>query len=118
MSDVLTQICNKKKEWVESSKNKFSENELMTENLAKIYFNQKKYIKAIEAYKIAEEQNTWIASVGCFADWYYPDFIDKIYALYPGLIPKKNTNKPEEILFDTNCMLGLLYLRLLDVSQN
>ena len=29
-----------------------SENELMTETLAKIYFNQKKYIKAIEAYKI------------------------------------------------------------------
>ena len=29
MSDVLTQICNKKKEWVENSKNKFSENELM-----------------------------------------------------------------------------------------
>ena len=51
------------------------------------------------AYKIAEDQNTWIASMGCFADWYYPDFIDKIYALYPGLIPKNNTNKPEEILF-------------------
>ena len=27
-------------------------------------------------------------------------------------------NCPEEILFDTNCMQGLLYLRLRDVSQN
>jgi single-stranded DNA-specific DHH superfamily exonuclease len=53
------------------------------------------------AYKIAEDQNTWIAAMGCFADWYYPDFIEKIYELYPGLIPKKDTNKPEEILFDS-----------------
>ena len=42
-----------------------SENELMTETLAKIYFNQKKYIKAIEAYKILSlkypEKNAFFA---------------------------------------------------------
>ena len=42
-----------------------SENELMTETLAKIYFNQKKYIKAIESYKILSlkypEKNAFFA---------------------------------------------------------
>ena len=51
------------------------------------------------SYKISEEQNTWIAAVGCFADWYYPDFVNKIYSLYPGLIPKNESKKPEEVLF-------------------
>ena len=42
-----------------------SENELMTETLAKIYLKQKKYIKAIEAYKILSlkypEKNAFFA---------------------------------------------------------
>jgi len=42
-----------------------SENELMTETLAKIYLKQKKYVKAIEAYKILSlkypEKNAFFA---------------------------------------------------------
>jgi single-stranded DNA-specific DHH superfamily exonuclease len=57
------------------------------------------------AYKIAEEQNTWIAAVGTFGDWHFPDFTDKIKKLYPGLIPDGLT-KPEQVLF--NSKLGEL----------
>ena len=35
-----------------ASDNKFNKSELMTETLAKIYFNQKKIKKAIYAYRI------------------------------------------------------------------
>ena len=42
-----------------------TENELMTETLAKIYLKQKKYVKAIEAYKILSlkypEKNAFFA---------------------------------------------------------
>jgi len=58
------------------------------------------------AYKIAEEQNTWIAAIGIFGDWYYPEFTEKIRALYPGLIQDEKETKPEEVLF--NSKLGEL----------
>ncbi len=53
------------------------------------------------AYKIAEEKDPLIGAIGCIGDWYYPDFLDKLDKLYPGLLPKKRSGKPEEILFDS-----------------
>jgi len=42
------------------------------------------------AYQIsANEKDLWIATVGCLADAYMPDFIDKFIEKYPYLLDKK-----------------------------
>jgi len=42
------------------------------------------------AYQISDrEEDLWIATAGCLADWYMPDFIDKFIEKYPYLLEKK-----------------------------
>ncbi len=41
-------------------------------------------------YQITNEpEDLWIAVVGCFGDYYLPDFIDDFIQKYPALLPKK-----------------------------
>ena len=35
------------------------------------------------------EQDVWIGTGGCLADWYMPDFIDEFIEKYPKFLPKK-----------------------------
>jgi single-stranded DNA-specific DHH superfamily exonuclease len=75
------------------------------------------------AYKIAEEKDLLLGSIGCIADWYYPEFLDKLDDEYPGLLPKKRSGKPEEILFDSKLgeLIGvvsfILKLSLTDIVK-
>ncbi len=39
------------------------------------------------AYQISQN-DLWIATVGCLADWHLPDFIEKFSKQYPNLLPK------------------------------
>ena len=42
------------------------------------------------AYQISgNESDLWIATAGCLADYYMPDFIDKFIKKYPQYLPKK-----------------------------
>ena len=69
------------------------------------YFNPrlvdlKAYIPTTRmAYEVVK-RDTWIAAVGCVADWYLPDFKDKLVREYPYLMDKK-VNDPETALFET-----------------
>lgn len=39
------------------------------------------------AWQISQrEEDLWIAAVGCLADWYWPDFMDKVKKRYPQLL--------------------------------
>lgn len=43
------------------------------------------------AYQVnGRSEDLWIATIGCLADWYMPDFIEEFIAAYPHLLPKKN----------------------------
>ncbi len=43
------------------------------------------------AYQVSENpEDLWIATAGCLADWYMPDFIDEFIARYPHLLPQKD----------------------------
>lgn len=54
--------------------------------------------------KDRSQDDLWIATVGCLADWYVPDFIDQFCEKYPHLLPKKEDlstmvfNRPVGIL--------------------
>jgi single-stranded DNA-specific DHH superfamily exonuclease len=75
------------------------------------------------AYKIAEEKDLLLGSIGCIADWHYPDFLDNLDKSFPGLLPKKRSGNPEDILFDSK--LGdlikiisfILKLSLTDIAR-
>lgn len=42
------------------------------------------------AYQInGNPKNLWIATIGCLADWYFPNFIDQFIEKYPDLLSKK-----------------------------
>ena len=42
------------------------------------------------AYQVSQNQDDlWIATAGCLADWYLPDFIGDFIDKYPGLLPEK-----------------------------
>jgi hypothetical protein len=42
------------------------------------------------AYQVSnKKEDLWIATAGCLADWYMPDFIDKFIKKYPYLLNKK-----------------------------
>ena len=60
------------------------------------YFNPK--LKDPEAYfpttamsyqVNARDEDLWIATIGCLADWYMPKFINKFIKVYPHLLPQK-----------------------------
>ena len=36
-----------------------------------------------------QEEDLWIATIGCLADYYFPDFIDRFAEKHPELLPKK-----------------------------
>tara|TARA_Y100000310_G_scaffold154821_1_gene154351 strand:- start:24 stop:1055 length:1032 start_codon:yes stop_codon:yes gene_type:complete len=55
------------------------------------------------AYKIAEEKDLLLGTVGSIADWYYPSFAKKFSKKYPDLLPEKIKNPPEAIF---NSKLG------------
>jgi hypothetical protein len=41
------------------------------------------------AYQVNNDPNDmWLAVVGCFGDWYMPDFIEEFIEKYPQLLPK------------------------------
>lgn len=43
------------------------------------------------AYQISQnEDDLWIATAGCLADWHMPDFIDRFIEKYPELLPAKD----------------------------
>ncbi len=43
------------------------------------------------AYQISQnEDDLWIATAGCLADWHMPDFIDRFIEKYPGLLSEKS----------------------------
>ncbi len=48
---------------------------------------------------------SWVAAVGCVADWFLPDFLGELNVQYPGLLPEKYASPPD-ILF--NSPLGVL----------
>ncbi len=42
------------------------------------------------AYQVSQNPNDlWIATAGCLADWYMPDFLDEFIAKYPQFLPHK-----------------------------
>jgi single-stranded DNA-specific DHH superfamily exonuclease len=41
-------------------------------------------------YKITGT-NLWLATIGCVADWYVPDFLPEFQKLYPDLVPQHKT---------------------------
>ena len=48
----------------------------------------------------AVEQDLWIASLGCVADWFVPPFIKEFREKYPELLDKDYTH-PGDIIFNT-----------------
>ncbi|MCK5107182.1 MAG: DHH family phosphoesterase [Nanoarchaeota archaeon] len=56
-------------------------------------------------YKIVQ-QDLWIATTGCIADWHIPDFVTDFMKEYPDLLPKKYDD-PAKVLFETR--IGELY---------
>ncbi len=50
-------------------------------------------------YKITK-QNLWIATLGCIADWFLPEFAKDFSKDYPDLLPK-DIKKAEDVLFNT-----------------
>jgi len=43
------------------------------------------------AYQVSQDEaDMWIATAGCLADWYMPDFIDSFIERYPELLPEKS----------------------------
>jgi single-stranded DNA-specific DHH superfamily exonuclease len=42
----------------------------------------------------------WIATVGCVADWYIPEFLDEFIKKYPDILDKKYDD-PGKIIFET-----------------
>jgi len=48
----------------------------------------------------AVKQDLWIATIGCIADYYLPDFIDEFKKEYPGIIGDEK--KVEDIYFKSN----------------
>lgn len=60
---------------------------------------------AYEAVK--NENDMWIAMVGCTSDWFIPDFYKKFSEKYPELLPKDlKIKNPGTVLYETK--LGLL----------
>ena len=45
-------------------------------------------------------QDLWLAVIGSFGDWYYPDFAEEFSKLYPDILPPGMTD-PETVLFET-----------------
>lgn len=57
-------------------------------------------------YQVVQEENDlWIAMVGCLGDWYIPDFTNKFREKYPDLMPKQYKTAAK-ILFETK--MGIL----------
>ena len=45
-------------------------------------------------------ENLWVATVGCVADWFIPEFITEFKDKYPDILSKLDKN-PAELLFNT-----------------
>lgn len=57
------------------------------------------------AYKIAEEKELFLGTLGSIADWHYPEYAKEFSDKYPDILPKKINNPPEAIF---NSKLGEL----------
>jgi len=51
-------------------------------------------------YKITED-DLWIATIGCIADWYIPEFIEEFMEKYPEVLDKKPKH-PNEVVYSGN----------------
>ena len=51
------------------------------------------------AYEVVQ-QDSWIAAVGCVADWYVPDFLERLEQEHPGLLPR-DVHDPETAMYGT-----------------
>jgi single-stranded DNA-specific DHH superfamily exonuclease len=52
------------------------------------------------AYKIAEEKELFLGTLGCISDWYYPEFAKEFSKKYPDLLSSRIKNPPKAI-FDS-----------------
>ena len=70
------------------------------------YFNPKlnkpdsKVPTTYMAYKIAEEKDLFLGTLGSIADWHYPEYAKDFSKKYPKILPKTIKNPPEAI-FDS-----------------
>ena len=51
-------------------------------------------------YKIAEEKELFLGTLGSIADWHVPEYAKEFSAKYPNILPK-DMNSPPEIVFDS-----------------
>ncbi|HLD04789.1 MAG TPA: DHHA1 domain-containing protein [Candidatus Nanoarchaeia archaeon] len=53
----------------------------------------------------ALNSNVWLATLGCIADWFWPEFADEFKKEYPDLLPKEIKTAPDALF---NSKLGTL----------
>ena len=51
-------------------------------------------------YKIAEEKELFLGTLGSISDWHVPEYAKEFSEKYPNILPK-NMNSPPEIVFDS-----------------
>jgi len=73
-------------------------------------------------YKIIGEIESydWIATLGCLADWYVPEFIERIYKKYPDLFESKKIKDAGNVLYETSFgkIVSILDFGLKDTTTN